>query len=62
MANINGAFGLRPIGVVGSAYNTTGATEYRIAYNNSNTMFQGSPVIPLAAGVIDKVFALFLHR
>ena len=39
MANINGAFGLRPIGVVGSAYNTTGATEYRIAYNNSNTMF-----------------------
>ena len=57
MANINGAFGLRPIGVVGSAYNTTGATEYRIAYNNSNTMFQGSPVIPLAAGVIDKVGA-----
>ena len=34
MANSNGAFGLRPIGVVGQAANTTGATEYRIAAGN----------------------------
>jgi hypothetical protein len=57
MANINGAFGLRPIGVVGQAANTTGATEYRIAAGNTSAIFQGSPVIPLAAGVIDRVGA-----
>jgi len=57
MANTNGAFGLRPIGVVGQAANTTGATEYRIATGNTNAIYQGSPVIPLAAGVIDIVGA-----
>ena len=57
MANANGAFGLRPIGVVGQAANTTGATEYRIAAGNTNTIFQGSPVIPLSTGFIDKVGA-----
>ena len=45
MANTNGAFGLRPIGVVGQATNTTGMTEYRIASGNSNAIYQGSPVI-----------------
>jgi hypothetical protein len=44
MANTNGAFGLRPIGVVGQAANTTGATEYRIASGNTNAIYQGSPV------------------
>ena len=57
MANTNGAFGLRAIGVVGQAANTTGATEYRIAAGNTNTIFQGSPVIPLSTGFIDKVGA-----
>ena len=57
MANTNVAFGLRPIGVVGQGYNTTGATEYRIAAGNTNTIFQGSPVIPLSTGFIDKVGA-----
>ena len=57
MANINGAFGLRPIGVVGQATNTTGATEYRIAAGNTNAIFQGSPVIPLSTGFIDRVGA-----
>jgi hypothetical protein len=57
MANSNGAFGLRPIGKVGSGVNSTGTTEYRIASDNSNAIFQGSPVIPLAAGVIDIVGA-----
>ena len=57
MANTNGAFGLRPIGVVGQAANTTGMTEYRIASGNTNAIYQGSPVIPLAAGVIDIVGA-----
>ena len=57
MANANGAFGLRPIGKMGQNTNSTGATEYRIASDNSNAIYQGSPVIPLAAGVIDIVGA-----
>jgi len=57
MANTNGAFGLRPIGVVGQGYNTNGATEYRIAAGNTNAIFQGSPVIPLSTGFIDIVGA-----
>ena len=57
MANTNGAFGLRPIGIVGQATNTTGATEYRIASDNTNAIFQGSPVIPLSTGFIDRVGA-----
>ena len=57
MANINGAFGLRPIGKVGQNTNSTGSTEYRIAAGNTNEIYQGSPVIPLAAGVIDIVGA-----
>jgi len=57
MANSNGAFGLRPIGVVGQAANTNGATEYRIASGNTNAIYQGSPVIPLSTGFIDIVGA-----
>jgi hypothetical protein len=57
MANINGAFGLRPIAKMGQSANSTGASEYRIAYNNTNAIYQGSPVIPLNTGVIDIVGA-----
>lgn len=57
MANINGAFGLRPINKVGQNANSTGLTEYRISASNTNAIYQGSPVIPLAAGVIDIVGA-----
>ena len=57
MANTNGAFGLRPIAKMGQSTNSTGASEYRIAAGNTNAIFQGSPVIPLAAGVIDIVGA-----
>ena len=57
MANSNGAFGFRPYGVLGSAANTTGTTEYRIASDNSNPIYQGMAVIPLAAGVIDDLQA-----
>jgi hypothetical protein len=57
MANVNVAFGLRPVGVVGSAPNSTGTTEYRIASNNTNAIYQGAPVIPLNTGFIDRVGA-----
>ena len=50
MANINGAFGLRPYGKMGQNVNSTGATEYRIAASNSNAIYQGSPVIPSCSG------------
>jgi len=57
MPNIGGAFGLRPIAIMGQAANTTGATEYRIASTNTNPIYQGSPVIPLSTGFIDIVGA-----
>lgn len=55
MANTNVAFGLRPVGVNGQGANTTGVTEYRIASNNTNAIYQGSPVIPLSTGFVDIV-------
>src|SRR6056300_1106625 len=57
MANINGAFGLRPYGVLGSAPNSTGLTEYRIASTNTNKIYKGMAVIPTADGVIDDLQA-----
>ena len=57
MANVNVSFGLRPLSKVGSNYNSTGTTEYRIAYDNSNRIYQGMPVIPTAAGTIDDLQA-----
>ena len=57
MANQNTAFGLRPIGLNGSSANSTGVTQYEIASDNTNAIFQNSAVIPLAAGVIDIVGA-----
>tara|TARA_R110000744_G_scaffold186967_2_gene306379 strand:- start:209 stop:859 length:651 start_codon:yes stop_codon:yes gene_type:complete len=57
MANSNGAYGLRPIGIVGQGANTTGATEYRIASNNNTKMYQGSPIIPIAGGTISEAQA-----
>ena len=54
MANQETAYGLRPIGLVGSAVNSTGVTKYEIASDNTNAIFQYSIVIPLAAGVIDQ--------
>ena len=45
MANIDGAFGLRPIAKVGSAPGgTTGTTKYSIADNQGTAIFTGDPV------------------
>jgi len=57
MANSNGAFGLRPYGILGSAPNSTGLTEYRIASANTNKIYKGMAVIPTADGVIDDLQA-----
>ena len=53
MANANTAYGLRPIGLVGNGVNSTGVTQYEIASNNTNAIYQYSLVTPQAAGVID---------
>ena len=57
MANANTAYGLRPIGLVGSGANSTGVTEYEIASNNTNAIYQYAIVTPTAAGVIDHAGA-----
>jgi len=57
MANQETAYGLRPIGLVGSGVNSTGVTEYEIASNNTNAIFQFSLVVPTTAGVIDQAGA-----
>lgn len=53
MANQSTAYGLRPIGLVGSGANSTGVTQYEIASNNTNAIYQYGLCVPLAAGVID---------
>ena len=55
MANaLTGGYGLRPIGITGSGPNSTGPTQYEIASNNTDAIYHGGIVIPLAAGVIGK--------
>lgn len=54
MANANTAYGLRPIGLVGNGANTTGVTQYEIASDNTNVIYQYEIVVPTSAGVIDQ--------
>ena len=53
MANANTAYGLRPIGLAGSGVNSTGVTQYEIASDNTNAIYQYGIVVPTANGVID---------
>ena len=59
MANTNAAFGLKPYRMLGSGANTNGDVVYNIqtgaTAGTSNLIYQGSPVIPLANGMIDIV-------
>ena len=57
MANQETAFGLRPVGLAGSATNSTGLTTYEISATNTNAIFQYALVTPSAAGVIDHAGA-----
>ena len=54
MANQSTAYGLRPIGLVGSGANSTGVTQYEISATNSNAIYQYSIVVPTASGVVDQ--------
>jgi hypothetical protein len=44
MANVNKAFGLRPLGKLGSNYNSDGDTQYKIASGTATAIFQGDTV------------------
>ena len=61
MANIDASFGLRPYKLVGEGSNSNGITTFAIqttgVAGTSSTLFQGTPVIPLANGLIDIVGA-----
>ena len=47
MANESTAYGLRPIGLVGSAVNSTGVTQYEIASDNTDAIYQYGICVPL---------------
>jgi hypothetical protein len=59
MANIDAAFGLRPYNMLGAGANTNGNATYTIqtaaTAGTSSVIYQGTPVIPLANGMIDIV-------
>lgn len=59
MANIDASFGLRPYRMLGSGANTNGDMVFNIqtaaTAGTASVIYQGSPVIPLANGMIDIV-------
>jgi len=59
MANFDAAFGLRPYRMPGSGANTNGDVVFNIqtaaTAGTSSVIYQGTPVIPLANGMIDIV-------
>lgn len=61
MPNIDAAFGLRPYNMLGAGANTNGNMTFQIqtasTAGSSSVIYQGSPVIPLANGLIDIVGA-----
>ena len=52
MANKDAPFGLRPVGELGSRYNTSGTTEYSIASGASGNIFSGDLVKMASTGTI----------
>jgi len=63
MANIDAAFGLRPYERTGSNYNNQGINAYPLNFDGLTTgttskIWTGTPVIPLASGLIDIVGAV----
>lgn len=61
MANVDAAFGLRPYRMLGSVANTNGDSVYSIQTGSTagtaSVIYQGTPVIPLANGLVDIVGA-----
>ena len=61
MANIDAAFGLRPYKMLGAGANTNGVMSFKIqtaaTTGTTSVIYEGTPVIPLANGLIDIVGA-----
>ena len=61
MANIDAAFGLRPYKMLGAGTNSNGVMTFDIqttgTAGTSSTIYEGTPVIPLANGLLDIVGA-----
>jgi hypothetical protein len=61
MANLDAAFGLRPYKMLGAGANTNGVVSFDIqttaTAGTSSVIYEGTPVIPLANGMIDIVGA-----
>jgi hypothetical protein len=61
MANLDAAFGLRPYKMLGAGANTSGVMSFKIQTSGtagtSSVIYEGTPVIPLANGLIDIVGA-----
>ena len=61
MANTDAAFGLRPYNMLGEGVNSNGIQKFKIQLagtaGTSSVIYQGTPVIPLANGLIDIVGA-----
>lgn len=56
MANVNKAFGLRPLAKLGSNYNSDGDTQYRIASGTATAIFQGDTVTFGVSGGVSTGF------
>jgi hypothetical protein len=56
MSNVNKAFGLRPLGKVGSNYNSDGDTQYKIASGTATAIFQGDTVTFGVSGSVSTGF------
>jgi len=52
MANKDAPFGLKPVGELGSGYNTSGTTEYKIASGATGNIFSGDLVKMANTGTI----------
>ena len=61
MANNDAAFGLRPYKMLGAGANTNGLMTFKIQTSGtagtSSVIYEGTPVIPLANGLVDIVGA-----
>lgn len=53
MSNTNFPFGFRPLGLDGAVQPTFGLKTAKIAYNNTNAIYRGDPIIRLNTGYVD---------
>ena len=57
MANVNERFGLRPSRQLNGSPFINAQNRYRVASNNSTSIFQGDVVIPFASGTVGRAIA-----